>query len=166
MVDVSWTAKPCGRSSRSMMLRCPPELAPCAWAGVAVTSQATPQAAPRTSHRAAATRKRVMVLLLFTPVGRARAASSPWAGTPRIAAGRTRGTGEYTRMGARSQPFCDCVTRCVRRRASGSECAGAPLILLESGDRHQPEDADPRRHPQGSDLLQYRFDRVPNLDVP
>src|SRR5882724_9957728 len=69
MVDVSWTAKPCGRSSRSMMLRCPPELGAWAWAGAAATSQAD----PKTSHRAAATWTLVIVFLLFTPVSRDRA---------------------------------------------------------------------------------------------
>src|SRR5574342_763848 len=66
MVDVSWMAKPCDRSSRSIMLRCPPGVGVWAWAGEAVTSAA----APKASHTAAATRKRDIVFLPFAPVGR------------------------------------------------------------------------------------------------
>src|ERR1700704_6245873 len=151
-VDVSWTAKPCGRSSRSMMLRCPPELGAWAWAGAAATSQAD----PKTSHRAAGTLKLVIVFLLFTPVSRDRAhvrgressdcrGKIPWH--RRIYAnGGTLSTLLRLRYAMR-QP--------LRARVMPRGRAGHGL---GSEGRRQLEDANPRRDPQSSDLLQHRVD--------
>src|ERR1700730_17538070 len=91
-VCVSCTAKPCGRSSRSMILRCPPGFGAWAWAGAAVTSAA----APKANQTAATARNLVIVFLPCTPVGDDLATHVP-GGNFSDCCGKPRGTSEYTR---------------------------------------------------------------------
>src|SRR5437867_11840681 len=81
-VDVSWTAKPWGRSSRSMTLRVPPGFGACAVAG---PTPETATLAVRASPSAADSKwKRLIVfpLLLIRPRGRSD--HDPGMGKPRM----------------------------------------------------------------------------------
>ena len=60
IVDVSWTAKPCDRSSRCMRFRCPPDFGAWADAGAAPAKAA---ASPRDIASATMRVERVMVLV-------------------------------------------------------------------------------------------------------
>src|SRR6059036_3885542 len=82
-VDVSWTAKPWGRSSRSMTLRVPPGFGACAVAG---PTPETATLAVRASPSATASRwKRLIVfpLLLIRPSGPVGSRPGGW-GRPRV----------------------------------------------------------------------------------
>src|SRR5260370_6881999 len=66
MVDVSWIAKPCERSSRCMRLRCPPDLG--AWAGAGVVDATTP-ARPSEIAMAKVRERFIVLLSLRRPSG-------------------------------------------------------------------------------------------------
>ena len=94
----------------------PPGFGAWAWAGAAITSAA----APKASQTAATARKLVTVFLPFTPVGRDLATHAP-GGNFSDCCGKPRGTSEYTRRDACSQPFCSAP---ALRDASGARGNG------------------------------------------
>src|SRR6516165_386168 len=85
MVELSWMANPCERSSRSMMLRVPPDLGVCPRTGAASTSVATMRL--RTIEIGKARERVIRCLLEIQRVGvyvKTRGATNRFPGAHRI----------------------------------------------------------------------------------
>src|SRR5262249_31817348 len=121
-------------------------------------------AAPKAGHTTAERRKRLIENSLHAG-GCDPAARVLGVGTPRTTAERPRGTGEYTRSAAHSQPPRVGLTQRVSASGRRWPCRAARSGAAGGRAGGQPRNADLRRQKFVSALFPDHLDRVADVNI-